>query len=175
MRLLIDATGVTKKKAGVGIYAKSLIDCLLLQNDFHLFLVVQDDDPDFDHTCRPNLTIIRVPARFMRISVLRLLFEQTVLPFLLWKHRIQVVHSLHYSFPLISFQAKTVVTIHDMTSFSMPEVHLPFKKAYYRFFIRASVKHANALIFVSYSAQNDFIARFWSAKRPGSRDSSRKK
>ena len=160
MRLLIDASGVTREKAGVGVYAKNLINTLVDYPDLHLFLVAQSDDPDFDYSLRQNVTMLWVPSRFLRKRPLRLIFEQTVLPLLLRKHRIEVAHSLHYSFPLVSFGAKTVITIHDMTFFSMPEVHLQSKKRYYRFYIRAAAKRADALIFVSHSAERDFVKRF---------------
>jgi glycosyltransferase involved in cell wall biosynthesis len=46
----------------------------------------------------------------------------------------------------------------------MPEVHLAFKRLYYRFFIRLGGWLADALIFVSFSAQSDFVARFGQPK-----------
>ncbi len=47
MNVLIDATGITKNKAGVGVYAKNLIDELVARHsDLHMFLLAQDDDPD---------------------------------------------------------------------------------------------------------------------------------
>lgn len=159
MRLLIDASGVTRRKAGVGVYATSLIKLLVRNQEIHIFILAQSDDADFDYSALPNVTMLWVPAWLWRKPPLRILFEQTVLPLFLLKHRIEVVHSLHYSFPLVSFGAKTVVTIHDMTSYSMPEVHLELKKRYYRFYIRAASRCADALIFVSKSAQADFVAR----------------
>lgn len=164
MRILINAMGVTKKKAGVGVYAKNLIDSLVSNDELHLFVLAQDDDSDFDYQGLPNVTVLWVPSKLLRTPLIRLIFEQLLLPLILWKHHIDVVHSLHYSFPLISGRAKNVVTIHDMTSFSMPEVHLTFKRLYYRTFIRAAAKLADALIFVSQSAQSDLTARFGSPK-----------
>jgi glycosyltransferase involved in cell wall biosynthesis len=160
MRILINAIGVTRRKAGVGVYAKSLTDWLVSNDKLHLFVLAQDDDSDFDYQGLPNVTVLWVPSSLLRTPLIRLIFEQLVLPFILWKHDIDVVHSLHYSFPLVSGRAKNVVTIHDMTSFSMPEVHLTSKRLYYRAFIRAAARFADALIFVSQSAQNDLIARF---------------
>ena len=44
----------------------------------------------------------------------------------------------------------------------MPELHIGVKGIYYRFFIRQARKRTDALIFVSRSAQADFLARFGS-------------
>lgn len=161
IRVLIDATGITRKKAGVGVYGKNLIEQLLALQQVELFLVVQDDDPDLNYTNVPHLHLLRVPSKLMRKVPLRLLFEQTILPLLLLRYRIDVVHSLHFLFPLFRFGARSVVTVHDMTWFSMPEMHSDiFKLRYFQFFIKASRTRCDALIFVSRSAQNDFVARF---------------
>ena len=160
IRVLIDATGVTRKKAGVGVYAKNLIDKLVAVGQTKLFLVVQDDDPDFEYRGIPEVTVLRMPSRLLRKVPLRLLFEQVGLPRLIRKHRIDVVHSLHYSFPLFRFGARSVVTIHDMTSLLMPEVHVGIKLLYFRFFLRRALRGSDALIFVSHSAQQDYVAHY---------------
>jgi len=158
VRVLIDTTGITRKKAGVGVYAKNLIDQLIPAHQLDLFLVVQDDDPDFHYDASlEHVTVLKMPSRWLRRIPLRILFEQTVLPFLIRKHQIDVVHSLHYSFPLFRFGVPSAVTIHDMTSLLMPEVHKGLRMHYHRFFIRRASRWADGLIFVSRSAKNDFI------------------
>jgi glycosyltransferase involved in cell wall biosynthesis len=74
-------------------------------------------------------------------------------------YRIDVVHSLHYSFPLIRFGTKQVVTLHDMTFFNMPEAHQRIKVIYFRFFIRADVRFADKVVFDSHSSLTDCITR----------------
>jgi len=156
MNVLIDALSVTRQKAGVGVYAKNIIDELVrIESNIHFFLLVQDDDIDFDYDGRSNVTMLRMDSRLLRWIPLRLLFEQLALPAILLKHRIRLIHSLHYSFPLLRFGVSQVVTLHDMTSFVMPEVHLRTKVLYFRFFIRAAIKHADGIIFVSESARKD--------------------
>jgi len=160
MKILIDATGVTRQKAGVGVYAKNLIHHLTEANrDMEIYLLVQDDDPELDFSGRPNVTLLRVPARYFRHLLPRFLLEQLCLPFLLWRLKIEVVHSLHYAFPYLTLGTRRVVTVHDMTFFSMPEVHERIKVLYFRFFIRAAGRSADAIVFISRSAQQDFVAR----------------
>jgi glycosyltransferase involved in cell wall biosynthesis len=161
LRVMIDATCIARKKAGVGIYAKNLIEELIrIPARPHLFLLVQDDDPELDFSGRDDVTMLRVPATLFRKLPLRFLLEQLLLPMLLLRHRIDVLHSLHYSFPLVRLGTKQVVTLHDMTFFSMPEMHQWLKKAYFRFFIRAATRFPDKVIFVSHSALADCIARF---------------
>ena len=161
LRVLIDCTGITRQKAGVGVYAKNLVEQLLrLPQGPRYFVLVQDDDPDWELGDFPNLTILKVRAKVFRKLPLRFLLEQIGLPFLLLKHRIHVLHSLHYSFPLLRFGRKQLVTIHDMTFFSMPQMHQRIKVLYFRFFIKRSVRSVDRLIFVSQSARSDYVARF---------------
>jgi len=160
LRILIDCTGITLQKAGVGVYAKNLVEQLIaLPDGPHYFILVQDDDPDWDLGDRANLTILKVRAKLFRKLPLRFLLEQIGLPFMLMRHGIDALHSLHYSFPLMRFGRKQLVTIHDMTFISMPEMHERLKVHYFGFFIRASARLADRLIFVSHSAKRDYINR----------------
>ena len=160
-KVLIDATAIGQKKAGVGVYARELIATVVRsRNEFQFFVLARDDDKDFDHSRLPNVTMLWVSGSWLKHSPLRLLFEQTILPFYIWKYKVDLVHSLHYSFPVVHFKAKRVVTIHDMTSFSMPELHMAFKKHHYRFYIRFSRRNADGIIFISNSARSDFVTRF---------------
>ncbi len=154
MRILIDLTQIRLQKAGVGVYAQSLVEALLKldrENDYVL-LVQNDDDAIVDSGVCGR--IIRVNARLFRWMPLRLALEQIYIPYLVLKHRIDLVHSLHYSFPLLA-RAKRVVTIHDLTSFLFPELHVWAKAVYYRCFTRLAVRHADGLIFDSQATLND--------------------
>jgi len=161
MKVLVDCTQISRLKAGVGVYAQNLLNELAqVDSEIALFLLVQDDDPDLDFSKYPNVKLIRVKAKICRKLPFRFLLEQLLIPLLAIKYKIKIVHSLHYSFPLMPMFAKKVVTIHDMTMFLMPEAHLHFKVHYFRFFIRASARMADELIFVSHSTQNDYLAFF---------------
>jgi glycosyltransferase involved in cell wall biosynthesis len=160
MRVLIDCTSITRNKAGVGVYAKNLVEELTrLPDGPQYYLLVQDDDPELDLSGRPNVRMIRVRAGVFRRLPLRFLLEQFVLPCLLAIHRIDVLHSLHYSFPLIRFGTRQVVTVHDMTFFNMPQAHQRVKILYFRFFIRADVRFADKLVFDSHSSMKDCTDR----------------
>ena len=71
--------------------------------------------------------------------------EQFYIPWLVLRYGIEVVHSLHYSFPLLPLSARKIVTIHDLTSFHLPHLHVPMKRRYYKFFISMSRMNACAV------------------------------
>jgi glycosyltransferase involved in cell wall biosynthesis len=160
MRVLIDCTQISKVKAGVGAYALNLVRELIgLHADLDLRLLVQDDDPDF-FIESDRVVVLKVPARAFRKLPLRFLLEQLYIPWLALRYRIDVVHSLHYGFPLGPLRARKVVTVHDLTSFKLPEVHIPAKGRYYRLFIRAARRGADHISFDSQSTQDDFLEAF---------------
>jgi len=161
MKVLVDLTQIRIAKAGVGVYAHQLLENLLAQDrETEYVTLVQDDDPTLDFSVFENMQTIRVSSKLFRRIPLRLLMEQIYIPYLVRKHRIDVVHSLHYTFPLISAGAKRVVTIHDLTSFICPEYLVPIKRFAFRFFIRSSAKWVDRLIFDSKSTERDFADRF---------------
>ena len=161
IKVLIDCTQVTRQKAGVGVYAENTVrELIQLQSGIEWFLVVQDDDPDFDFSRYSNVTLIKVKSKIFRKLPFRFLLEQLFVPLLVLKYRIRVIHSLHYSFPLVPMICKKVVTIHDMTMFLMPDVHQATKVRYFQFFIAAAARRADALTFISHSTQKDFLKLF---------------
>ena len=160
MKVLIDATGITRQKTGVGVYAQNLLDKLTRgPAAFEVFILTQDDDPELDFSLRAGVTMVKVPARIFRILPFRMLLEQIYLPFLIAWLDIDVVHSLHYAMPIVSSGAKRIVTFHDMTFFLFPELHQRLKIVYFRTFMRIATHSADAIIFVSESALKDCIER----------------
>ena len=165
MNILIDASPVNRTKAGVGVYATHLIDRLAAAYPEHRFYVLaQNDDPDMDFSRFGNVTMLWVHAGLFRIFPFRVALEQFLLPLLAVRHKIDIVHSLHYAFPLFMPAARRIVTIHDMTFFRFPELHERLKVAYFRFFLRASARIPEGLIFISEATHADYRARFASPR-----------
>ncbi len=141
----------------MGVYALNTVrELITLDPDVEYLLLVQGDDSSFDFGPRGNVSMIQVKSKVFRKLPMRFLLEQLWIPWLAYKYRVSVVHSLHYSFPLMPMRAVKVVTLHDMTMFLMPEVHEAKKVTYFTFFIRQAAVRANHLIFVSHSCRADF-------------------
>lgn len=161
MNILIDFTQIPIKKVGVGIYALKTFNRLFaLASENNYIALVQNDDRDFDGFNDNNIRIVKVSSKFFRFFILRFLLEQFYIPFLILKERVDIVHSLHYSFPLISFNAKCISTIHDLTFFIYPQLHTFVKRHYFRLFISLSTRFCNTLICVSKSTQCDLKSFF---------------
>ncbi len=161
MKILVDCTQTPVNKAGVGVYAYQTLKRLIQQESSDTYLLlVQDDDPELLSLTGSRVQTVKVKARFFRNLLLRSLLEQCYLPWLAWRYKVQIIHSLHYSFPFFSGGAKRVVTLHDMAFFLYPEVYSFVKRNYFKFFIRAATRRASRIVTVSESTRRDLLERY---------------
>ncbi len=170
MNILVDFTQIPVQRTGVGIYAEHLAQELpaLLQPGDHLFLLAQNNEPLLSSSLNNHgqVELLTIPARWFRHRAALLLYEQFLLPFVLAWHRIDVIHSLHYTFPLFAPCARAV-TIHDLTFCLFPELHTPGRRLLFPFFIRRAMRVAECPIFVSRSTQHDAERLFGPSRHPG--------
>src|SRR5262245_56455420 len=111
---------------GVGVYADNLVRELLprLAERDSLFILAQSDDATMKSFDRfvPSVRTILIPSSIFRRRIFLSVFEQFFFPLLGLYYRLDLIHSLHYTFPLFC-GCKRVVTIHDLTHSLMPQVH----------------------------------------------------
>lgn len=161
--VLIDLTQLPLERTGVGIYAVNYVKRLQAQaGDVRLHFLVLDDDVELlrDIGAIPNASAIVLSATLFRRFLFRVLLEQVIIPVLALAKGIDATHSLHYSFPLLSFgRFKRLVTVCDMSFFLFPELHVPAKRVFFQFFIRRLPK-VEGLLFISESTMHDFMRFF---------------
>lgn len=156
-RVLLDCTAIPVNRAGVARYLEGLIAGLDNVGGVDLHLAVQERDADSLHTLAPDATVHAIPARFTGRG-LRLLWEQFGLPRLARSTGADVVHSPHYTFPVLR-RGPRVVTVHDATFFSDPEVHGTLKRYFFRFWIRAAWRSRGSVIADSHATAAE-VERF---------------
>ena len=158
MTILIDLTQIPLSRTGVGVYADNLVTNLipLLRADDALILVIQSDETAIRRATEGfrSVRLVAIPASVFRNRAILMAFEQFILPIVTWMKKADVLHSLHYTHPLLAL-APRVVTIHDLTFLLFPEMHTRGRRWIMPFFIRRAMKHAEAVIFVSKATQND--------------------
>lgn len=86
----------------------------------------------------------------------RILWEQYCLPRVVIEKGIDIFHAAGFTLPH-KLTTRSVITIFDMTFFSMPDVHLKSKVAYFKAMIPAAVKKADAVIAISSQTKYDII------------------
>jgi glycosyltransferase involved in cell wall biosynthesis len=158
VRILVDFTLIPLQRAGAGVYAENLVRRLpsfLGPNDV-LFLLLQKDEATLPPLLagRKNVRLLFLPSRVFRHRLMSMLGEQLILPWLLLFHKIDVVHTLHYSVPLWA-SARRVVTFHDLTYLLWPGMHTRARRILMPVFIRSSWRLADVILFVSASTRRD--------------------
>ena len=156
LRVLLDATAIPADRGGVGRYVDALVPPLAAQVD----LVVACQPRDAEAFAALGARVAVAPARVAGRGP-RLLWEQTGLPRLVRAVRADVLHSPHYTMPRRS-PVPVVVTLHDATFFSHPELHSPVKARFFRTWTRAAVRRAGAVVVPS-RATGDEVVRFTGA------------
>lgn len=87
----------------------------------------------------------------------RLIWENFFLANLVKKHGIDLLHASGFTLPL-NLKCKTVITIFDMTFFSMPQVHQKRKVAYFSKMIPLAINKADKIIAISNQTKNDIVS-----------------
>lgn len=159
VRVLVDATAVPPDRGGVGRYLDDLLP-ELTRAGADLVVVAQQRDVAPMRERLPEAEVLAAPAPVARRPV-RLVWEQLALPRIARRVRADVVHSPHYTLPLLT-RRPVVVTLHDATFFSHPELHSPVKARFFRTWIRVAARRAAVLVAPSEATRRE-VVRFTSA------------
>lgn len=154
MRVLLDATAVPADRGGVGRYVDELAP-ELVRAGVDLVLVVQARDVEHYQALAPGAEVLAAPRAVERRPV-RLLWEQVGLPALVRRVRPDVLHSPHYTLPWLA-GVPVVVTLHDATFFTTPELHLRSKAVFFRTAIRAASRRAARLVVPSVATRDEVV------------------
>jgi glycosyltransferase involved in cell wall biosynthesis len=139
---------------GTETYAVSLLNELAdidSSNEYHVFLNRESSGLN-----------LHAANRFRRVEcpvnatsrLYRYAWEQALLPWLVKRLRLDVVHSLGYVCPLIS-PCPSVVTIHDVNFIALRDVMSRGKRAVLGAFVRQSARRASHIIAVSNFAKSE--------------------
>lgn len=145
-RVLMDATSIPPSRGGVARFIAGLLDGLE-QGGHRIDVVAKSEDIGFLAETAPSHRYHAAPSA-ARSRPVRLVWEQIGLPILARRLRAEVVHSPHYTFPLIRGR-RTVVTVHDATFFSTPDAHSRVKGLFFRTWTRLALGRAGRVVAVS--------------------------
>jgi len=156
MKISIDLTSIPNQKTGVGKYAMALIKALgKFDNENYYWIFVKRNQAEDFNPKKKNFHIV-LCSNILQSKILRILWEQFILPLYIKRLKIDLLHSIHYTIPLFA-GCKVVVTFHDMTFFLYPKKHIFIKRIFFKLFIYISSWRANRLIAVSESTKKDII------------------
>jgi glycosyltransferase involved in cell wall biosynthesis len=158
VRIGIDATAMPLQRTGAGNYIHHLVRGLARIDRANEYVVFVGSG-HIERLAVDAANVCVVPRDF-RNRVLRLAWEQLGLPGEVRAHRLDVLHSPHYTVPLRGGGAASVVTFHDFTFLLYPELHEPAKRVFFPAMMRQSARRATHLISDSNSTRTDLIQRW---------------
>jgi glycosyltransferase involved in cell wall biosynthesis len=156
LRVLIDATAIPADRGGVGRYLDGLLAGLAGPGGAGAEVSVACKPGDQAGFAALGVRTIAARAVLERRPV-RLAWEQAVLPWLVSRERVDVLHCPHYTQPVLA-GVPTVVTIHDATFFSDPRLHSAVKARFFRMATRLAARRATGLVVPS-AATRDELGR----------------
>jgi glycosyltransferase involved in cell wall biosynthesis len=156
LRIAIDCSAIPAQMAGAGVYTYELVRALAELPRKHSFVVFARAGLFDDLVKQRKLHLVRIDPRS---RALRLGWEQAVLPLLLRRHRVDVLHSPHHHTPLLlpPPRPKRVVTVHDVTFLLLPGRYPTARRLYMEGLTRAAVRVADAIITPSQAVRGDLV------------------
>ena len=145
LRVSLDTTAVPARPVGAGQYTIGLTTALAARDDLELTVYCRHGDDGRWAMLAPSAALV---AAAPQPRPARLAWEQSVLPVLMHRHRVDVHHGPHYTMPELA-RVPRVVTVHDLTFFDHPEWHERTKIPVFRRAIKVAARRAAAIVCVS--------------------------
>ncbi len=149
------ALSAARGMAGSGRYILELSRALAHHPGGHEIILLANDD-NWELLPEAGCTRIRCEG-FTTVRPLRILWEQTALPALARRLKLDVLHSPVFIAPMW-LPCASVVSILDMTWFLTPEHHTRAKGAYFRSMIPVSASRAAHIIAISEATKQDVVS-----------------
>jgi len=160
-RIGIDARFYGPLGKGLGRYTQEVVDNVTIldkKNEYVIFLS-KENFTEFKETERVKKVL--APVRWYTLT------EQILMPFYIWREKLDLIHFPHFNVPLFT-PVKFVVTIHDLILTKFPTIRAttlnPFfykiKNVAYKIVIRSAIKRAKMIIAVSQFTKEDIITQF---------------
>jgi len=151
----VDATGMGWQKGGGAFYVINIIKALSQTDRDNQYYVFCSD--------KSYSSLGGLPGNFLVLKAaptnvaLRLLWEQTVLPFYLCrKYRISVMFGPNYIVPFFKPGFRTVVTIFDLSFYPLAALY-PVRRRLFQWIIRWSILRADNIIAISECTKRDIL------------------
>lgn len=156
VRVLADATAIPRDRGGVGRFVDEVLPLLSRDARVDLHVVCKPDDVEFFRDAVGPGAVSPAPAATSK-TWFRLIWEQIGLPRRARRVGASVIFSPHYTFP-IAVRIRRVVVVHDLTFFSMPEVHSTVKRLFFRRWIRGLIRRRIATVVPSEATGTALLA-----------------
>ena len=100
------------------------------------------------------------PVATTQNNVLRILWEQIMLPIYSRKDRLDLFHYTDHALSLFQSTRQVIITVHDIAYIRFPDLLNKSRQIYKKNILRESIKRANIIIADSYSTKRDIVEFF---------------
>lgn len=156
MRVGIDLTALLPAHTGVDRYLLGLVRSLAaVDRDTRYALFVNREDRALFDGLPENFLVVALATR---LRATRLFFQQAILPAAATWLALDVLHSPSFIMPMVRGPCRHLLTIHDMTPFTLPECHVPLRRSRpYRLAVETSIRRADLVGVPSRSVRRDVV------------------
>lgn len=153
----VDARGI--RSSGIGRYIREVVAVLLRDRRFGRILLLGDTDVlhafAAEHAASDRVDVRSYPGTFYspRSQLAWLALRARGMDF-------DVAFFPHYDTPLFALPRRSVVTVHDLTHFKVPEAFAAWRRVAAGVLLRRAVQGAARVITGSEAARRDLIERF---------------
>jgi glycosyltransferase involved in cell wall biosynthesis len=157
MRVAIDLTALLPRATGVDTYLKHLVIHLghIDHDNRYVIFMNYEDRRLFDGMLPQNFAVLPL---CLRPRPARLLFQQIGLPTAARALGSEVVHSPSFFMPFYRGRQRHLLTVYDMTFFSLPHCHTPLHRSTpFRRMVSWSIRHADQISVPSRATQQAIL------------------
>jgi glycosyltransferase involved in cell wall biosynthesis len=154
MRIGLNAQILTDGRTGVTRFAKNVIQLLPEIGAAHEFVVFGNP---LDVKLNQKNVILVPTSNLINSSAKRIVWEQTVLPRLIRKYKIDLMYYPDHTSPVLKIKTKTIITVHDVSTFAVPETVGIARRLYKQAVIKRSVRLCDAIITGSEATKNEMV------------------
>jgi len=153
VRVLLDATAIPVDRRGVGRHLDNLVPALV-RAGVDVRVVCKPADRQHFAELSANDALVAPSGTESRPA--RLVWEQIGLPNLVNRAAPNVLHSPHYTHPLLA-RVPLVVSLYDATFFSAAEVHTRVKGRFFRSATRLALRRAACCVVPSQATADELV------------------
>jgi len=148
MKIGINARFLPQPFTGIGKYSYNLLSALSQLDEVNEYFLFTHQLADFP--LPENFKQIRVPEKdYSSPSLRKAHWEYNLIPKEMKKWEIDLAHFLYPSNPLIKLGIPTIVTVHDMIPWRLPEYNKHLRSKLYHLHAKWALKRADHIITVS--------------------------
>ncbi len=161
MRIALDYTAGIRQRAGIGQYARGLVNAMLAQDKKNEYTLITSGHPTKEHAF-PTASNVRGRSLFIPDRYLNILWYRWRVPLYanFFTGPADIYHGLDFVLPPLLGKARKVVTVHDLAFLQHPETAVSPLAAYLNKVVPESVAAADVVAAISHTTKQALIEHY---------------